>query len=100
MQRRLARVRRSDQRDLRRPFRTDHQRRAAVAAALPATFELLAKVLDAGLDVGLQVLGSLVLGNRAQHLAQPLEALARLARAAEARLGGLVLGGEVGWHAG
>jgi len=71
-----------------------------VPAALPAAFQLFAQVLDAGLDVRLQVLRSLVLGDRAQHLAQPLKALARLARAAKAGFGGLVLRGEVGGHGG
>jgi hypothetical protein len=72
----------------------------AVPATLPAVFELLAEFLDARLDVRLQVLGALVLGDRAQHLAQPLEPLARLARGAEAGLGGLVFGREVGGHDG
>src|SRR5438046_2744675 len=70
----------------------------AVSSGALRSFELVGEILDARLDVGLQVFGALVLGNRAQHLAQPFETLARLTRFAKGGLGGLVLGAEVGGH--
>ena len=98
MQRGLARVRRPEQRDLRRTFGVDHQRRATMSASPPGTFEFLGKVLDAGLDVRLEVLGPFVLGDGAQHLPQPIEALPRVARLAEGGLSGLVFGREIRGH--
>src|SRR5947208_17565 len=73
-------------------------RRTAVTSNTPRSFELLGEILDARLDVGLQAFGALVLGNRAQHLAQPFETLARLSRLAKGSLRGFVLGAEVGGH--
>src|SRR5438552_14851002 len=75
----------------------DVRRTPARSGAL-RSFELLGEILDARLDVGLQVFGALVLGNRAQHVAQPFETLARLTRLAKGGLRGLVLGAEVGRH--
>jgi|ERR1700674_1787263 len=49
-------------------------------------------------DIGLQVVGTLVLGDGAQHLAQPLQALPGDARLAEGSFCSLVLGREVGGH--
>ena len=78
VQRRLARVRRSDQRDLRRTLGADHQRRGAMSHTLSGPLELIGKVFDAGFDIRLEVLGPFVLGDGAQHLPQPPEALTRL----------------------
>jgi hypothetical protein len=98
MQRGLARARRPEQRDLRRTFGVDHQRRATMSSSPPGTFEFLGQVLDAGLDVRLEVLGPFVLGDGAQHLPQPIEPLARVARLAEGRSSSLVLGREIRGH--
>jgi hypothetical protein len=98
VQRGLPCVRRPDQRDLRRAFGVNHQRRAAVPSALPGPFQLFGEVLDPALDVCLQVFGALVLGNRAQHLAQPLQTLARVAALAECGFGRLVVGRKIRGH--
>ena len=98
VQQRLAGVRRTDQRDLRCALGTDDERRSAVAAAAPHRVDLVGELLDACLDVGLQPLGALVFGDRAQHFAQAIETLARLARLAVGGLGGLVFRAEVGGH--
>src|SRR5438034_5523117 len=98
MQRRFTRVRRPEERDLRSALGADHQRRATVSATLPGAFELFGEVLDARLDVSLKALGPLVFRDGAQHLTQPLEALARVARLAEGGLGRLVFGREIGGH--
>ena len=60
--------------------------------------ELLGQVLDAGLDVGPQVLGPLVLGDGAQHLLETVEAFAWIGGVPVGGLGGLVLGGQVCRH--
>src|SRR5262249_60282260 len=70
----------------------------AVAAAALRPFQVLRHGLDARLDVGLQALRALVLGNGAQHLAQAVEPLARLAGALVGRFGSLVFGAQVGGH--
>jgi len=98
MQRGLARIRRSDQPDLRCAFGADHQRRAAMSSALPGTLEFFAKVLDARLDICLEVLGPFVLGDGTQHLPQPLKALPRVAALTEGGLSRLVFGREIGGH--
>ena len=100
VQTRFARVRRPDQRDLGGTFGPDrvHGPRATTALARPGEF--LGQVLDARLDVGLQVIGSLVLGNRAQHFLQARQALGRLARGPVRRLGLAIVRGQVRWHAG
>src|SRR5262249_60622936 len=97
MQRRLAGVGRADEAHLRRALAA-HGERAATRAALLRADELVPELLDARLDVGLEMLRSLVLGNRAQHLLQQVEALARLARGPVGLLRLLVLRGQVGRH--
>src|SRR5215510_7057206 len=89
MQRRLARVRRPNQRDLRRALGPNDQRRTATCAASLGTVEFFGQFLDAPLDIALEMVGSLMLWDRAQHLPQPLQALpgvARLRNAASAAL--------------
>ncbi len=98
VQRRLAHVGRADDGHLGGAFRADDQRWAAARGALARAAELLGELLDAGLDVRLQVLGALVLGNRAQHLPQAAQALRGVTGSAESRLGTLVLGTQVGRH--
>ena len=100
MQRRLAHIRRPDQRDLRRALGPDHERRAAAHPTLLGPLEFFGQLLDAPFDVALEMVRSLVFGDHAEHLPQPLEALLRLARLAECGLRGLVLGREVGGHEG
>ena len=100
MQQRLPGIRRPEQRDLRGAFGADHQRGATVPASPARAPEFAGQVLDPRLDVGLQVFGSLVLGNDAQHLPQQLQPLARIAGAAVGGLGRLVLGAQVGGHPG
>ena len=97
-QRRLAGVWRADQGELRRTLGAHHVRDAAAGRALLRRLDFLGQFLDAALDIRLQVVGALVLGDGAQHLAQPVKALLRLARLAEGGFGGLVLGAEVGRH--
>src|SRR2546425_639038 len=98
MQRRLARVWRTDERNLCRTFGADHQRRPAMSRTLSGTFEFFGQILDARLDVRLEVLGPFELRDGAQHLAQQLEALSRVAGLAEGGFGRPVIGGEVGGH--
>ena len=100
MKRRLARVRRPEQWDLCRALGANHQRRTAVRPAPLGSLELFGEFLDATLDVALEMVGPLVLGDHAQHLPQRLQALPGVARLAEGGLGGLVLGREVGGHGG
>ena len=57
----LARVGRAEQGDLGGSLGPHHMARARAASALAAGRELLGELLDAGLDVGLEVLGPLVL---------------------------------------
>ena len=94
----LARVGRAEQGDLGRALRAHHVARPGAGAALAARGELFGELLDPRLDVGLKVLGPLVLGNGPKHLAQPFEALLRLARLAERGFGGLVVRAQVGGH--
>ena len=98
VQRRLARVRRPEQRELRRALGPDHERRPAARPAPLGPLELLGPLLDPPLDVALEVVGPLVLGDHAQHLPEALEPLARVARLAERGLRGPVLGRQVGGH--
>src|SRR5215467_8801238 len=98
MQRRLAHVRWSDQRDLRCALGPDDQRRTATCAASSGTLELFGQFLDAPLDIALEMVGPLVLWNRAQHFPQPLQALPGVARLTERGLCRLVLRREVGRH--
>ena len=98
VQRGLARVGRPDERDLRRALGTDDERGAAARAALLRPLQFLGELLDAALDVGLEMIGPLVLGDRAQHLVQPVEPLARIARFPERGLRRLVLGAQVCRH--
>src|SRR5215813_12952563 len=100
MQRRLAHIRRPDQRDLRRAFGPNHEGRAPAHPTFLGTLEFFGQLLDTPLDVTLEMVRSLVLGDHSEHLPQPLEALLRIARLAELRLRGFVLWGEVGGHDG
>jgi len=69
-----------------------------VPSPAAADIDLVAELLDARLDVRLEPLGAFVFGDGAQHLAQVLQPLARLARLAVRSLGRLVLGAEIGRH--
>ena len=73
-------------------------RRAAMLATFLRPRELLSELLDAGLDVRLQVLGTLVLRNRPQHLSEALQPLLRLACLAKGFFCLLVLGCDVRGH--
>ena len=88
----LAAVRRPDQRDLRGTLRPHDQRGTTADAALLRSGNLLVEFLDAALQVGLQVIGALVLRDHAEHLAQVIEPLLRVACLAEGVGGSLVLG--------
>src|SRR6266540_1578932 len=98
MQRRLTRVRRPDQRDLRCALGPDDNRRTATCTASLGTLEFFGQFLDAPLDIALEMVGPFVLWDRAQHLPQPLQALPRVARLTERGLYRLVLRREVGRH--
>jgi len=52
--------------------------------------DFLRQLLDPRLDIGLEMLGSLVLGDGAQHLPQVCEPLLGVARLAEIRLGAFI----------
>src|SRR5438874_1596434 len=73
----------------------DHMGRAGLRPALAGPGQLVGQLLDAAADVGLEMLGPLVLGHRPQHLPQPGQAVLRRARRAEVGLGSLVLGRDV-----
>ena len=94
----FAGVRRSDQRNLRRSLGSNDQCRTAVPTAAAADVDLVAQLLDARFDIGLEALGAFMLGNRAQHFAQAFQPLARLPRFAVGRLRRLVLRTEIGRH--
>src|SRR5262245_52751769 len=64
------------------------------------SLELFRELLDATLDVALEMVGPLVLGEHAQHLPQRLQALQGIARLAQRGLGRPVLRREVGGHGG
>ena len=99
VQRRLAGVGRPDQCELRRAFRSNDERRpTASRAAFLRSLELFGQRLDAALDVRLKVVGSLVLGDGAEHLAQAVQPFPRLARLAEGSLRCLVFGAEIRRH--
>src|SRR5262249_61420138 len=66
--------------------------------ASSGTLELFGQFLDAPLDIALEMVGPLVLWNRAQHFPQPLQALPGVARLTERGLCRLVLRREVGRH--
>jgi hypothetical protein len=98
MKARLAGVGWTQQRDLRCAFRPHDQRGSAARPTLARPGDVLRQLLDPRLEVGLDVLGALVLGDRAQHLAQAFEPFLRLTRLAIGLLGRLVLRREVGRH--
>jgi hypothetical protein len=62
--------------------------------------EFLGQLLDARLDVGLQMVGALVLGDGAQHLFQADQAVLWVARVSISLLGFFVLGRDVSRHTG
>ena len=68
------------------------------APPLLGALEFFGQFLDAPLDIALEMVGPLVLWNRAQHLPQPLQALPRVARLPGRGLYRLVLRREVGRH--
>jgi hypothetical protein len=98
VQRRLAGVRRPEQRELRGTLGPDHEGGSAPGAAFLRALELLGEFLDAPLDVRLQMVGALVLRDDAQHLAQPLQALIRVACLAERGFHCPIFGRQVGGH--
>jgi len=69
-----------------------------VRATRVRSADLLGQFADAGLDVRLQMLSSLVSRNRAQHLSEAVETLARFARYPKGLLGPLVFRREVRRH--
>jgi hypothetical protein len=69
VQQRLARVGGAEERDLGRALAVHDVARRAVARAPARRFERLGQFPDARLEIGLQALRALVLGNGAQHLA-------------------------------
>ena len=89
---RLPGVRRAYQAELRGALRAHDMRRTGTPRAFLWPGELLRKLLDPGLYVGLEVIGAFVLGDCAQHLAQAREALFRFACVAIGLFGFLVLG--------
>src|SRR5215471_4572275 len=99
MEQRLARIGRTDERDLRRTFGANDERWTAMSAAFSRTFEILGQIFDARFDVRLQMLGAFVLRDRSQHLAQPVQSLPWVASFAKRGLGSFVLRREVGGHA-
>ncbi len=83
----FARIRRPQQRNLRGTLRPDRMRWTLALCALLWPGELLGEILDTALDVRLEVIGSLVFRNGAQHLLETIEPLLRLARLAIRLLG-------------
>ena len=72
--------------------------RAAAAAAFPGSRKFLAQILDAGLDIGLEVIRALVLRDRPQHLPQAIQAIPGLTRFSVRLFGLLVFGCDVRGH--
>ncbi len=96
-ERRLPRVGRPEEHPLPGAFAVH----VAEIDVVPAARHVLGLVLELGeacLEVALELLGALVLGEERQHLAQGLDALLVRRRATEPQLGVVVLGREVGWH--
>ncbi len=98
MQAGLAGVRRPEERELRSTLCTDHMRRSAAFAPFLRAREFFGKLFDSRLDVGLQVLRTLVLRDRAEHLPQAIETFPGLASRAIGLFGFLVIGRGVGRH--
>jgi len=92
VQARLAGVGWRDERYLRRPLRLEAVHRPGARRSLARPGQLVGQLLDAGLDIGLQMLGPLVLGDLLEHHLQPAEPLLGLAGLAEFGLGSFVLG--------
>src|SRR5215467_6381837 len=69
-----------------------------MSAASLGALQLLGQLLDAALDVALEMVRSLVLGDDAEHLPQRFQALSGVARLAERGLCRSVLRREVGGH--
>ena len=92
MQAGLTGIRRTQKTKLRGALGSHDVRRSATAPALLRAREFLRQLLDAGLDVGLQMIRSLVLGNGPQHLLEAGQAVLRLTRVAVSLLGFLVFG--------
>ena len=79
MQSGLTHVGCADQCNLGCAFGSDDLNWATASTAFLGTGEFLGEVFDPSLDVRLQVFRTLVLGNRAQHFTQAIEALLRVA---------------------
>jgi hypothetical protein len=60
--------------------------RASTATLLLGIRHLIREVLDSGLDLGLEMLGALVLRNRPKHLFEAVQALLRVSSTPEGRL--------------
>ncbi len=100
VQARFAGVGWSDQAQLRGAVWAHDMGRPAAAAALPGPGELLGQLLDTCLDVGLEVVRTLVLGDGPQHLLQAVQSFLWLSRLSIGLLGLLVLGRNVSGHIG
>ena len=92
VERRLARVGRPEQCHLAGPLGMDDVGRTGVGPTLAGTGQLLAELLDAAADVGLEMLSALVFGQGAQHLPERGEPVFRGAGLTKLRFGLLVLG--------
>ena len=98
VQRRLARVRRANDRHLSRAVWMDVGRRAGFGPSLGRGGELFPELLDLGLDFSSEVFGSLVLRDGPVHVAQQVEPLVRICGAPVGRFRLFVLGRQVGRH--
>ena len=94
----FAGVRRTDQADLRRALGANRVGGTAPAPPFLGTGEFLGELLDAALEVALNMLGSLVLGDGAEHLLEAVEAFARLPCLAVRLFGSSVLRCDVRGH--
>jgi len=99
VQARFAGVGRPDEADLRGTFGAHDQRRSRATSTFLRSREFLGELLDAGLDVRLQMVRPLVLGDGPEHFAQAIETLLRFARLAVGFLRLLVFRCDVGRHA-
>jgi cytochrome P450 len=86
--------------DLRRAFAPDAMQGPGPRRTFSRRRQVVGQLLDAALQIRLQVLGALVLRNRTQHLFQAVEPTAVVLRYAIRLLGTLVIRTQVGWHSG
>ena len=98
MEARLSNVRCTDQTDLRGTFCANYMRRPTAVGPFLGPRQLFPELLDTGLDIGLQVLRTLVFRDGTEHLLQAVKALTRFPCLTVFHLGLFVFRADVGRH--